>query len=75
MYACSEAEGYAMYTYGHGGLAPSFVAIFRDINPHSAQKFASANMFSLDFPIANELIEVGGLAPFYRIMMRNLYSL
>jgi hypothetical protein len=46
------------FTVKSAANTPSFVALFRDIYPHSAQKFASANMFSLDFPIPNELIEV-----------------
>ena len=37
---------------------PSFVALFRDIIPHIAQKFASGTMISHDFYFANELIAV-----------------
>jgi len=38
-------------------ITPSFVALFRDINPHIAQKVALAAMISLDFSITYELIE------------------
>jgi len=38
-------------------ITPTFVAHFRDIDPHIAQMFASATIISLDFPNADELVE------------------
>lgn len=52
--------GNSIYSFAakSAAIMPTFVVLFHDIDPHIVQKYASANMISLDFAIANEYIEV-----------------